>query len=154
MSELKSTLRVTNEADVKSLPGIVEGQTVKMMLGDDKHPSERVRVVLASFEPGTYEHLHWHLIEASYYVISGRAVMKDIEGKNYYSGPGSFVYAPPGIAGSHSWDIKEPLQLISVRGTNDPEKTIQFSVDESSKESRIELDYLLDRNGAQFKSLY
>ena len=80
--------------------------------------------------------------------------MRDIEGRTYDIGPGSVVYAPPGIAGSHEWDIKEPLQLLSVRATTDPEKNIQFEVDKASKESSIGFDYLMSRGGAKFKSFY
>lgn len=81
--------------------------------------------------------------------------MTDIEGKQYDIAPGSVIYAPPGIAGSHSWEIKERLRLIAVRATTDPERTIQFTVDKSTKESSIELDYLISREGAKFKkSLY
>ena len=120
-----------------------------------ERPSEKVRVILANFKPGTHENLHWHLIEAFYYVISGRAVMTDIEGKTYDIGPGSVVYAPPGIAGSHSWDIKEQLQLISFRATTDSEKTIQFDVDSSTKQSSIPLSHLVNRQATNFKkSLY
>lgn len=153
--ELKSTLKVFNEAEVSSVPGVTQGQILKFLAGDAAHPSERIRVVLASFKPGTHENLHWHLIEAFYYVISGRAVMTDIEGKTRDIGPGSVVYAPAGIAGSHSWEIKETLQLISVRGTNDPEKTIQFDVDISNKESSISFSQLAGRQATHFKkSLY
>jgi quercetin dioxygenase-like cupin family protein len=153
--ELKSTLKVFNEADVPAGPGVTPGQTQKQLAGSPEHPSERVRVVLASFKPGTYENLHWHLIEAFYYVISGRAVLTDIEGKTYDIGPGSVVYAPPGIAGSHSWDIKQELRLIAVRATTDSEKTIQFDVDMSTKESSVPLDHLEKRQATHFKkSLY
>ena len=153
--ELKSTLKVFNEADVASREGVTKGQTVKQLAGSAEHPSEKIRVVLASFKPGTHENLHWHLIEAFYYVISGRAVMTDIEGKTHDIGPGSVVYAPPGIAASHSWDIKEQLQLVSIRATTDPENTIQFDVDISSKESSLPLSHLTDRQATSFKrSLY
>ena len=152
--ELKSTLRVFNEGDLRPKPGIVPGQTLKRLAGDDEHPSERIFAALASFIPGTFEGLHWHLIEAFYYVISGRAVLTDIEGRSYDIGPGSVIYAPPGIAGSHEWDIKEQLQLIAVRATTDPEKTVQFTVEKSTKESCIGVDYFLKRGGAKFKSLY
>lgn len=153
--ELKSTLKVYNESDLEAGPGVVKGQTQKLLIGTDERPGERLRVILASFESGTHEHLHWHLIEAFYYVMSGTAVMTDIEGRQYDIGPGSVIYAPPGIAGSHSWEIKERLQLIAVRATTDPERTIQFTVDKSSKESKIEFDYLISREGAKFKkSLY
>ena len=92
--ELKTTLRVFNEADVPAGPGIVEGQTFKRLVGEEKVPTERIMVGIANFEPGTLEHLHWHLVEVFYYVISGRAVMRDIEGNTYDIGPGSFIYAP------------------------------------------------------------
>ena len=152
--ELKSTLRVFNQTEVPEGPGIAKGQTIRVLAGTTQHPTERLRVTLASFKPGTHEFLHWHLIEVFYYVISGRAVMKDIEGKSHDIGPGSVVYAPPGLSGSHSWEIKEQLQLIAIRATTDLEKNIQFDVDESTKKSSIEFDYLVKRGGANFKSLY
>ena len=153
--ELKSTLRVFNEADLEPQPAIVQGQTGKHLIGVPERPSEKLWVALASFKPGTVESLHWHLIEVFYYVISGRAVMRDIEGKSYDIGPGSVIYAPAGIAGSHEWDIKEQLRLIAIRATVDPEKLMQFEVDKSNKESSIEFDLLVNRfKGAEFKSLY
>ena len=97
-------------------------------MGNAAHPTERLTVSLVTFQPGTHEKLHWHLIEVFYYVISGRASMTDIEGNEYHLGPGSVIYAGPGIAGSHSWTIKEKLQLIGIRATADAEKTIQFDV--------------------------
>ena len=154
--EIKSTLKVFNEADIPGAPGVVgRGQLVKQLAGSAERPSERLTVVLVSFEPGTHEHLHWHLIEVFYYVISGRAVMKDIEGKSHDIGPGSVVYASPGIAGSHSWEIKERLQLIAVRATADSEKTIQFDVDPTTKESTMPVDRLAKRQAISLKkSLY
>jgi len=153
--ELKSTLKVFNEADVPSAPGIAQGQEIKRLAGSADHPSERLTVNLASFKPGTYEELHWHLVEKFYYVISGRAVMTDIEGKTHDIGPGSVVYATPGIAASHSWDIKEPLQLISIRASTDPETNIQFDVDLAARQSSVSIDYLVERQATNFKkSLY
>ena len=154
--EVKSTLRVFNQAAVQGAPGVVgQGQLVKQLAGSAEHPSERLTVVLVSFEPGTHEHLHWHLIEVFYYVISGRAVMKDIEGKTYDIGPGSAIYASPGIAGSHSWEIKEKLQLIGIRATADPERTIQFDVDPATKESTMPVERLAKRQAISLKkSLY
>jgi mannose-6-phosphate isomerase-like protein (cupin superfamily) len=154
--EIKSTLKVFNEADIPGAPGVVgRGQLLKQLAGSAEHPTERLTVALVSFEPGTHEHLHWHLIEVFYYVISGRAVMKDIEGKSHDIGPGSVIYASPGIAGSHSWEIKERLQLIAVRATADPEKTIQFDVDPITKESTMPVDRLAKRQAISFKkSLY
>jgi mannose-6-phosphate isomerase-like protein (cupin superfamily) len=99
--------------------------------------------VLASFKPGTLEHLHWHLTEAFHYVISGRATVRDIEGRTYDVGPGSIIYAPPGIAGSHEWEVKEELKLIAFRATTDPERNLQIWVDRSTRESRIDFDHLV-----------
>jgi mannose-6-phosphate isomerase-like protein (cupin superfamily) len=154
--EIKSTLKVFNEAEVPGAPGVVgRGQLVKQLAGNAEHPSERLTVNLVTFEAGLHEHLHWHLIEVFYYVISGRAVMKDIEGKAYELGPGSVVYASPGIAGSHSWEIKEKLQLIGIRATADPEKTIQFDVNPATKESTMPLERLAKRQAINIKkSLY
>ncbi len=154
MAELKSTLRVLNEADLESKPAEHPGQTRKNLVGNEERPSERLHVSLASFNPGAKAPLHWHLVEAVYYVISGRAVMEDIEGKVYEIGPGSTIYYPAGIAGSHSWDIKERLQLISIRATRDPEKLIQFRVDKSTRDSLVELDRLIRHAATNFKSLY
>jgi mannose-6-phosphate isomerase-like protein (cupin superfamily) len=152
--ELKSTLRVFNQEEVSAGPGVVKGQTLKRLAGNAQYPTEKVMVGLASFKPGTLEQLHWHLIEVFYYVISGRAVMRDIEGRTYNIGPGSVIYAPAGIAGSHEWEIKDELQLLSVRATTDPEKNIQFEVDKITKQSSIGFEYLMSRGGAKFKSLY
>ena len=154
--EIKSTLKVFNEAEVPGVPGVVgRGQLVKQLAGSAEHPSERLTVNLVTFEAGLHEHLHWHLIEVFYYVISGRAVMKDIEGNAYELGPGSTVYASPGIAGSHSWEIKEKLQLLGIRATADLEKTIQFDVNPATKESTMPLERLAKRQAVNFKkSLY
>jgi len=152
--ELKSTLRVTNQQDMPDGPGVIKGQSLKRLAGNAQYPTEKIMVALATFKPGTLEKLHWHLIEVFYYVISGRAVMRDIEGKTYDIGPGSVIYAPAGIAGSHEWDIKEPLQLLSIRATTDLEKNVQFSVDKTTKQSSIEFELLMNRGGAKFKSMY
>jgi len=153
--EIKSTLKVFNEADVPGTSWVTKGQTAKQLAGSAEHPSERIKVTLASFKPGAHENLHWHLIEAFYYVISGRAVMTDIGGKTYDIESGSVIYAPPGIASSHSWDIKEQLQLISIRATTDSEKTISLDVDVSTKQSSVRFEHLETRQAADFKkSLY
>ena len=154
--EINSTLKVFNEAEVPGVPGVVgRGQLVKQLAGSAEHPSERLTVNLVTFEAGLHEHLHWHLIEVFYYVISGRAVMKDIEGNAYELGPGSTVYASPGIAGSHSWEIKEKLQLLGIRATADLEKTIQFDVNPATKESTMPLERRAKRQAVNLKkSLY
>ena len=153
--ELKSTLKVFNEADLPSSPGIAQGQTTKRLAGNAEHPSERIGAIIATFKPGALEHLHWHLVESFHYIISGRGILRDIEGNSYEVGPGSVVYAPPGLLGSHEWEIIEQLQMISVKATTDPEKIIQFTVDKSTMESKADLDYLIKRGAADLKkSLY
>ena len=77
MMEIKSTLKVYNESELTSFPGVVQGQMQKQLVGDAAHPSERITVRTASFPAGIHERLHWHLIEAFYYVISGKAVIDD-----------------------------------------------------------------------------
>jgi mannose-6-phosphate isomerase-like protein (cupin superfamily) len=154
--DIKSTLKVFNEADMPFAQGLAgAGHRRKQLAGSAEHPTERLSAALVTFEPGTHEHLHWHLVEVFYYVISGRAIMKDIEGKTYDVGPGSVVYASPGIASSHSWEITEKLQLIGIRATADPEKLIQFDVDPDTKESTLPLERLAARQVIDFKrSLY
>ncbi len=81
--------------------------------------------------------------------------MKDIEGRSHDIGPGSVVYAPPGVAGSHSWEIKEKLQLLSVRATADLQKNIQFDVDPVTKESTMPIERLAARDALSLKkSMY
>lgn len=152
---IESTLKVFNEADLEGRPRPgVPGQVMKMLVGRQT-PTERMNVALGNFTPGTYAPLHWHFVEVFYYVISGRAVVKDINGKAYNAGPGSVIYAEPGIAGAHSYDIKEPMKLLAVRATTDPEKTLNIVIDDQTKETRIKIETLVRRGVAKFsKSLY
>ena len=56
---------------------------------------------------------------------------------------------------AHSWDIKEPLKLLGIRATTDPERTIQFNVDPVTKSSSVPVDHLAKRQAIEFKrSLY
>jgi mannose-6-phosphate isomerase-like protein (cupin superfamily) len=154
--DINSTLRIFNEAELKGIQGVAgRGMNVKQLAGNAQLPTERLTVNLATFEPGVHEHLHWHLIEVFYFVLSGRAEMKDIEGGTHEITPGMVIYAPPGIAGAHSWLIKEKLQLIGIRATSDPEKTIQFDVNPETKDSSIALWRLEQRQAVNIKkSLY
>ncbi len=152
--DIRSTLMVINEAELSPQTGMAEGQSVKPIVGNEERPSDRVRVALATFEPGTLERLHWHPIEAFYYVISGRATVRDFEGKEYDAGPGTSIYAPPGIAGSHEWEVKEKMQLLSVRASTDSAKKMQFTVDKDTKRSFIDIDDLIRRGGVSFESHY
>ena len=152
--ELKSTLTIFNASEIEVKPGYVEGMTRKSLTGTDKHPSERITTSVTTFEPGSVSPFHWHPIEVFYFVISGRALVNDIEGNQREMTPGSVLYAPPGIASSHEWEVKEKLQLLALRATTDRKHMIQFTVDKGSKESSITFHDLMNRGGDQFKSFY
>ena len=153
--ELESTLRVIDKSQVKELPGVVEGQVVQPLVGVPEFPSERVRVAVATFQPGVHEELHWHAIEVFYYVMAGSAIVRDYNGREYRVGPGNAIYAPPGIAGSHEWQVGENgLQLLSIRATLEGHKRMQFTVDRDTKRSYIELDELAKMDGVSFRSHY
>ena len=80
--DMESTLQVYNKAQIKDQPGVVQGQTLKPLIGIPEHPSERIRVGHAKFGPNLHEHLHWHPIEVFYYVLSGNAIVRDYAGKS------------------------------------------------------------------------
>ena len=145
MKKITSTLQVFNQSGVPEVPGVIKGIMLKKLTGCPEHPSERINVGIATFAPGTHEHLHWHLIETFHYVLAGAATVRDIEGHVYEVGPGDVVYGPPGLRGSHEWEVKEHLQLLTVKATNDPERAIQFNFDKSTMASSAELDYLVVR---------
>lgn len=152
--ELKSTLEVFNQAGEPVSPGVVPGLTIKKLAGCPEHPSERISVGLATFAPGTHEHLHWHLIETFHYIVAGRGIVRDIEGNSYDVGPGDVVYGPPGIRGAHEWEVRETLQLLTIKATNDAERAIQFNMDRSTMESKAELSYLVERGAADLKKSF
>ena len=152
--DVKPTLQVIDAAKIKSRPGVTRGQTLKPIVGHDERPTDRVRTALATYEPGTVEQLHWHPIEACYYVISGHATVRNFEGKEFEVGPGSIIYAPPGIAGAHEWEVKESLELLDIRATNETNKKIQYTVDKKTKRSYIDLEDLAYRDAISFKSHY
>ncbi len=152
--EIKSTLVVVNEKAIKPQTGVTEGQSLQPIVGNAERPTDRIRVALATFEPGTIERLHWHPIEAFYFVISGRATVRDFEGKEYDAGPGTSIYAPAGIAGAHEWEVSETMQLLSVRASTDSAKKMQFTVEKDTKRSFIDLDELVRRDGVSFESHY
>ena len=62
--------------------------------------------------------------------------------------------APAGIAGSHEWQIKEGLELLSIRATTDGHRRMQYTVDRETKRSFIELDELAVMDGISYKSHY
>jgi quercetin dioxygenase-like cupin family protein len=152
--EVKSTLRVINQADIKGHVGVIPGQSMKRLVGCPEVPTDRVRVGLATYAPGSIEELHWHPIESFYFVISGHATVRNFEGEEFEVGPGCAIYAPPGIAGAHEWEVKEALQILAVRATTESDKKMQFTVDKKTKRSYIDLDELAKRGSISFKSHY
>jgi quercetin dioxygenase-like cupin family protein len=152
--EVKSTLRVINQADIEGHVGVIPGQSMKRLVGCPEVPTDRVRVGLATYAPGSIEELHWHPIESFYFVISGHATVRNFEGEEFEVGPGCAIYAPPGIAGAHEWEVKEALQILAVRATTESDKKMQFTIDKKTKRSYIDLDELAKRGGISFKSHY
>jgi mannose-6-phosphate isomerase-like protein (cupin superfamily) len=153
--EVKSTLKVLNQADYPGRRGVTDGQTYQRLIGwPGVQDTDRVRIGRATYKPGTYEQLHWHPIEACYYVISGHATVRDINGKEYPVEAGSIIYAPAGIAGAHEWEVKESLELIDIRATTETNRKMQFTVDKKTKRSFIELHELAYRDAISFKSHY
>jgi hypothetical protein len=64
------------------------------------------------------------------------------------------IYAPAGIAGAHEWEVKESLELLDIRATNETDKKIQYTVDKKTKRSYIDLADLGYREAISFKSHY
>jgi len=151
---VKSELQVFNQSTVGESPGVIPGLRIRKLAGCPEHPSERISVGLATFGPGTHEHLHWHLIETFHYVVAGKGIVRDIEGNVYNVGPGDVVYGPPGMRGSHEWEVKEMLQILTIKGTVDPERAIQFNIDRSTMDSSASLDYLVGRGVADMKESF
>ena len=154
MDNIKPTMRIVSQSKVKVTPGAVEGQTVRPLVGSAEFPSERIRVGLATFDAEVHEHLHWHPIEVFYYVLSGTAIVRDLDGKETLVGPGDSIYAPAGLAGSHEWQVKEGLQLLSIRATTDGHRRMQFTVDRETKRSYIDMHEINRMDAVSFDSHY
>ena len=152
--KVKSALQVFNESREPVSPGVVPGLTIRKLAGCAEHPTERISVGLATFAPGSHEHLHWHLIETFHYIVAGRGIVRDIEGRSYEVGPGDVVYGPPGLSGAHEWEVRETLQLLTIKATNAAERAIQFNMDRATMESKADLGYLVERGAADMKSSF
>lgn len=152
--KIKSNLSIFSSKEVGSFKAFIPGLTIQVLAGDDKHPSERIGVALATFEPGTHELLHWHFIETFHFVISGNAIVKNFEGKSTKVTVGDVVYAPPGMEGAHEWIVKESLQVLSVRATNEPALGTQFEIDRKTGQSTAEFGYLVKRGIAEMKKSF
>ena len=152
--DVKSTLKIIDAADIESKPGMgKKGHTIQALVGTDI-PTDRMRVTLATYEPNTLEKLHWHPIEAFYFIISGHAIVRDIEGNESEIGPGMAIYCPAGLAGAHEWETKDHVQLIAFRATPESNRKLQFTVDTKTMRSYIELDDLIGSDGVSFTSHY
>ena len=153
--DIKSSLRIIDSHKIEPKPGMGrKGHVIKALVGTDV-PTDRVRAALATYEPNVLEALHWHPIEAFYYVISGSATVRDIEGNEHEVGPGMAIYCPAGIAGAHEWQIgKDGCELIACRGTNESVRKMQFTVDKKTKRSYIDIEDLHKYGGINFKSHY
>ena len=152
--DVKSTLKVVNLADITGATGVIPGQHFKRLIGCPEIPTDRLRVGHAKYAPGSIEELHWHPIEAFYYILCGHAIVRDIEGNEFEVSAGSFLYCPPGIAGAHEWEVKEYLELLDIRATNETNRKIQYTVDKKTKRSYIDLEDLHYRDAISFKSHY
>jgi mannose-6-phosphate isomerase-like protein (cupin superfamily) len=153
--KVKSTLKVIHQKNHKGRRGVTDGQTYQRLVGwPEVFMTDRVRLGRATYKPGTYEQLHWHPIEACYYVISGHATVRDINGREYPVSAGSIIYAPAGIAGAHEWEVKESLEILDIRATNETNRKIQYTVDKKTKRSYIDLEDLKYREAISFKSHY
>jgi mannose-6-phosphate isomerase-like protein (cupin superfamily) len=133
--EVKSTLRVINQADIEGHVGVIPGQSMKRLVGCAEVPTDRVRVGLATYAPGSIEELHWHPIESFYFVISGHATVRNFEGEEFEVGPGCAIYAPPGIAGAHEW--KSRKRCRSWRCARQPNPTRKCSSPSTRKPSAL-----------------
>ena len=144
--QLKSTLKFQQVEEVKAVPGQAgKGHTVKRMVGGPVTPTEQIEYIWNEYEPGVREPLHWHICEMAYYIVSGRAVLKDIKGKTYDLDPETLVYAPAGINGAHSFEAKTKLKMVELNAYADIEGpgVPWIIVDEKTKESTIELGSIL-----------
>ena len=153
--DVKSTLKVFHQSENPGGRGVTDGQNYQRLVGwPEMQQTDRVRIGRATYEPGTYEQLHWHPIEACYYVIAGHATVRNFEGEEFEVEAGSIIYAPAGIAGAHEWEVKEYLELIDIRATNETDRKIQYTVDKQTKRSYIDLADLAYREAISFKSHY
>jgi quercetin dioxygenase-like cupin family protein len=147
-------LQVRHQSETPGRTGVVPGQTYQTLVGDADRPTDRVRLGRATYRPDTLEPLHWHPIEALYYVIAGSATVRDVAGGEHEVSAGSIIYAPAGIAGAHEWQVHDHLELLDIRATNAVDRKFQFTVDKATFRSYIDLPELERRAGLHFPSHY
>lgn len=143
---MESTLKFTYEKDIKAEPGQAgKGHTIKRMTSRPLTSTERIEYIINEYEQGVREPLHWQITETAFYILSGHAEMKDINGKTYDLSPQDCVYAPAGISGAYSLEAKTKLITIvfdvwaDVEGQGVP----WIIVDEKTKMSTIDLENIL-----------
>jgi mannose-6-phosphate isomerase-like protein (cupin superfamily) len=153
--DVKSTLKVYHQAEHPGKRGVTDCQTYQRLVGwPEVQERPTARVGRATCKPGTYEQLQWHLIEACYYVIPGHATVRNFECEEFEISAGSMIYAPPGIAGAREWEVKEALERLDIRATNETNRKIQYTVDKETKRSYIDTEDLEYRDAISFKSHY
>ena len=57
-------------------------------------------------------------------------------------------------AGLHEWQVKEGLELLSIRATTDGHRRMQFTVDRATGRSHIDMHELTRMNAFDFASHY
>ena len=80
--------------------------------------------------------------------------MRNFEGEEFEISAGSMIYAPLGIAGAREWEVKEALERLDIRATNETNRKIQYTVDKETKRSYIDTEDLEYRDAISFKSHY
>jgi hypothetical protein len=64
------------------------------------------------------------------------------------------IYAPAGLAGSHEWEVKDGLELLSIRATTDGHRRMQFTVDRATGVSSIDMHEINRMDAVSFESHY
>jgi quercetin dioxygenase-like cupin family protein len=152
--KLNPVLQVRNQSETEGRVGVVPGQTYQTLIGDGGRGTDRVRLGRATYQPSTLEPLHWHPIEALYYVIAGSATVRNVAGEEFPVTGGSYIYAPAGIEGAHEWEVDDHLELLDIRATNVASRKFQYTVDKSTMRSYIDLSEVARREGLSFPSHY
>lgn len=113
-------MKVVNIRDIQGGIGVIPEQSMRRLFGCPEILTDRLRVGHATYMPRSIEELHWHPIEAFYCILSGHAIVRDIEGKDHKVSAGSFLYCPPGIADAHQREVKESLERLANRSSIEP----------------------------------
>jgi quercetin dioxygenase-like cupin family protein len=82
--------------------------TVVEVIADAATPLKTQRCGVSTLTPGTIEAFHYHSVEAIEYIISGRAIVRDLSLQTIELGPGDAILFPPGPDSAHEWQILGP----------------------------------------------